>query len=76
LNAIQLFQYYLTRKQIHEFHANMHAHGLCGEEQICNLHRREQLLLTTAESVQNVMGFGLSKTEAKQLFLYKYIMPL
>jgi len=54
----------------------MHAHGLCGEEQICNLHRREQLLLTTAESVQNVMGFGLSKTEAKQLFLYKYIMPL
>lgn len=72
----RLFQCYLTRKQMHEFHVNMHIYGLFGKQQTLNLHRREQLLLKTAESVQNVMGFGLSKTETKQLLLFKYIMPL
>lgn len=37
-------------------------------EQIHN--KREQMLLKTIDPVHNITGFGLSKTETKQLFFF------
>lgn len=76
-NMLLFLEYYSTRYMIiilivfhkiqkHECCLNMDDDAIHSSEQIHN--KREQMLLKTIHPVHNITGFGLSKTETKQLF--------